>query len=209
MSLFSKVSGLLACSLLVSALGSLLGAGITSGAVQIGLGVAFFLGLFVVFFAAQINEMLGLLTLFVWTFVSGLFMGPVLGHYANVLGAHTIVFAFLGTAGVMAVCAMIGAFSGRDFSGMGRILQLALFGLIIVGIVNIFVGFGHVTNLVYAALGMIVFAGYFIFDFFRLSQAENNNANAIMLTVLLYLDFGNFLLELCQFLVAAASESDD
>ena len=100
----------------------------------------------------------------------------------------------------MAVCGAIGALSGRDFSGLGRVLMIALFALIAVCFVGMFVGLSSGASLVFSIAGMAVFAGFFIYDFFRLSRSANNSFNAITLTMKLYLDYINFLLFLLRFL---------
>lgn len=66
-----------------------------------------------------------------------------------------------------------------------------------------FTGFGHSFNLLYSLAGMVIFAGYFVFDFFRLSRSENNDFNAVMITMNIYLDFVNFWLSLMRFIAEA------
>ncbi len=200
--LFSKVSLLLTASMGISALGTYLGSGITSLAAIIVLAIAFIAGAFIVPFAAKSSKEAGLIALAAWTFISGLFLGPTMNHYVASLGWETVFLAFLGTGGVMAACGAIGALSGRDFSNMGKYLMFALLALIVVGIVNIFVAFSSGVTIIYCLIGMAVFAGFFIFDFFRISKAENTWFNAITATMQIYLDFINFLLYLLRFLEA-------
>lgn len=207
--LFSKVSLLLTGSLGLAAAGSYVGAGIESGAVLIGLLVLFFVGGIGVRFAARSSKQLGLLVLGGWTFITGMMMGPMISHYVGVLGWQEVFLAFVGTAGVMAGCGAIGALSGRDFSNMGKYLFAGLLVMIVVGLVNIFFAFSSGVEILYTLVGMGLFAGFFIFDFFRLSKAENNWVNAIDLTVDIFLDFIIFFEYLLRFLAAIASSSND
>jgi len=142
-----------------------------------------------------------------WTFVSGLLLGPAIAMYVERLGWQTVCLAYVGTGGVMAVCGAIGALSGINFSFLGGILFLALFGLVIFGVIGIFVRMSRQVNIVHSLIGMVVFAGYFIFDFWRLSVSENSWEAAIRLTMSLYLDFINFLLYLLQFLAETQKSS--
>lgn len=192
--LFSKVALLLTGAMGLSAVGSLLGAGITSLAGIIVLAIAFIAGAFFVPFAAKKSPQAGITALAVWTFISGLFIGPTLNFYVHALGGNLVFLCFLGTGGVMAACGAIGALSGRDFSNMGKWLMFALLGLIVVGIFNIFVAFSTGVDIVYCLIGIAIFAGFFIFDFFRLSKAEDNWFNAVTGTMEIYLDFINVLL---------------
>lgn len=211
-SLFSKVSLLLAGTFIISAAGTVAGSGITSGAAIIVLAVAFLLGAFLVPMAAASSTGAGIGALAVWTFISGLFLGPCIHQYVTVLGWQTVFLTYLGTGGVMAACGAIGAFSGLNFSGMGRWLMFALLGLIAVGIAAIFVPFSHTINIVWSLVGMGVFALFFIFDFFMAKTADNSWQSAILVTMQLYLDFINFLLYALKFMAEAAatgSNSDD
>ena len=131
-----RVSLLLSLSFLVSAFGTYVGAGITSGAVMIVLMIAFFAGAFAVPYMARSSKELGLLGLAGWTFISGLFLGPTIHAYVHILGWQTVFLAYLGTGGVMAVCGILGAFSGLNFSRMGWWLTIALLGLILFGLIT-------------------------------------------------------------------------
>ena len=81
-------------------------------------------------------------------------------------------------------------------------IVLGLFGMIIFGVIGIFIRMSRTTNIVYHLLGMLVFSGYFIFDFFRLGHTENTWEKAIQLTMSIYLDFLNFFLHLLQLYAA-------
>lgn len=201
-SLFVKVALLLTMSMVSSAVGSHLGRNIRSGGAMIGLGIAFIGGAIATLFLAHAGPAIGIPALLIWTFVSGLFLGPVLQMYREDLGAATVTGVFAGTGGVMALCGAIGLFSGVDFSGMGSYLMFALFGLIIVGVIGLFIRMSRTTNIIYSLFGMVIFAGYFVFDFFRLGHTENTWEKAIGLTMSLYLDFVNFALHALQFLAA-------
>ena len=204
--LYAKVGALLAVSMIISSLGVYVGRGIRSGGAMIGLGIAFIVGVIFVFIASGGNPIVGVSVLFAWVLISGLFIGPVIQAYSEQLGWQTVFLAFLGTAGAMIVFGGIGIFSGVDFSGMGMYLGAALLGLILFGIVGIFVKMSRQVNIVYALLGLVIFSGYFIFDFFRLSKSENTWQAAIMLTTQIYLDFLNFMLKLLELLAALSDK---
>lgn len=201
-SIFVKVAMLLSMSMLLGAAGTWVGRNVRSLGACIGLGVVFLLGTIGVFFAAAASPGVGIAALAAWTFVSGLFIGPVVGQFSDEFGWKTVGGIFASTAGAMAICGMIGLFSGIDFSGMGTYLMIALFGLIIAGVIGIFVRMSRTTNIIYHLLGMLIFSGYFIFDFFRLGHTENTWEKAIQLTMSIYLDFLNFFLHLLQLYAA-------
>lgn len=206
--LFSKVSLLLSLSFIISAVGTFMGAGITSMAAIIVLAILFLVGAFVVPLAARSSTTAGITALSAWTFISGLFLGPTIHHYVHILGWQTVFLTYLGTGGIMAACGAIGALSGLNFSSLGRWLLFALLGLILVGIVGIFIPMSHTVNLLYAGIGMVVFALFFIFDFFMAKDTENTWEGAIFVTMNLYLDFINFLSYALRFLAELAGSKD-
>lgn len=140
----------------------------------------------------------------VWTFMSGLVTGPAVAEYAVQLGQNTVFGAFLGTSAVMAICGGIGMLSGINFSRLSGILGIALWGLIIVSLVGCFVAFSSTFNIAYCLVGLAVFTGYFLVDFWRVKAlgdaGENDWPTAIILSMSLYLDFLNFFLYLLRLL---------
>lgn len=205
--LFSKVALLLTGSLALGAAGTYVGRDITGLVPIIGLAVAFIVGMIITMVVARANTGAGILCLAGWTFVSGLFLGPCINQYVKELGMETVFLVYLGTGGVMAICGLIGAFSGKDWGGMERFLMIGLFGLIIAGFVNIFFSFSSGVNIVYSLIGMAIFAGFFIVDFWRVAKGEDNWTNAIDLTIAIYLDYVNFLLYALKFIAEVMAKS--
>ena len=86
----------------------------------------------------------------------------------------------------------------RDLSALARILFWALIGLIVFGIVTIFV---QIPNgaVIYAVLGLVIFAGLTAFDFQRLRRGQDIRT-APLLAASIFLDILNvFLLLLSLF----------
>jgi FtsH-binding integral membrane protein len=86
----------------------------------------------------------------------------------------------------------------RDLSALARILFWALIGLILFGIVAIFVAIPNAA-LIYAVLGLVIFAGLTAFDFQRLRRSQDIRT-APLLAASIFLDILNvFLLLLSLF----------
>lgn len=185
---FLLLSGCLSCG----ALGAYVGRNIRSLRIMVGLAIAFLLGVFVVFSAAHASALLGVLALAGWTFISGLFSGPSLQYYKERLGWETVARVFLGSAAVMAGLGAFGALSGIDFSWMGGILFFLLSILLLVSLVSLFIRLGRKAAIADSIAGLIVFSGYFIYDFFRVTRVENTWEHAVQATMSIYLDFINF-----------------
>jgi len=96
------------------------------------------------------------------------------------------------TALVIAALGAVGYGTRRDLSGVARISSWALVGLIVFGIVAILV---HIPNgaLVYAVIGLVVFAGLTVVDFQRLRVARDLDS-APVLAASIFLDALNVFL---------------
>ena len=117
---------------------------------------------------------------------------------------ESVTNVFLITAGTFAAMAFFGYFTKTDLSSIGRILFMALIGLIIATIVNIFVkssGFGMILNY----LGVLIFVGLTAWDTQKIKQMaaetvgeENVSKVATIGALELYLDFINLFLYLLR-----------
>ena len=86
----------------------------------------------------------------------------------------------------------------RDLSKIARVAFFALLGLIGFGIVLMFVSIPG-GDVIYAVLGLVIFAGYTMYDFQRLRRADQIQA-APLLAASIFLDvFNVFLLLLSLF----------
>lgn len=137
-----------------------------------------------------------------YSFVSGLTLSVVvIGFTAGSLAA-----TFISTAGMFGAMAAYGYFTGRDLSKLGSILLMALFGLIIASLVNLFTGNGMV-NAVISAIGIVVFAGLTAYDIQKIkdhiataADDKSRERAAIYGALTLYLDFINIFLKLLNFM---------
>lgn len=189
----AKAAPLLTAGLLISGLGTWLGAGITSVPAMIALFVAFFAGCFIVPWQARVGRTNGIIAVSVWMFLAGLFFGPSIHQYLNWIGPEVVLQCYLGTAAVTVGTWLVATLSKYDFGKLGGVLMLALFGLILTGIIGWFVTMSGVVNTIYSLVGMIVFVGFFLFDFSRAKKLDDTWTNAIDLTMSLFLNFYNFL----------------
>ena len=120
----------------------------------------------------------------------------------------SIVSTFFITAGTFGAMAVVGSFLKKDLSFIGRFALMALIGLIIAGVVNIFMrseGFSFIISIV----GVLVFTALTAYDAQKMKNliAENGyeiNENTQKLALIgaleLYLDFVNLFLYLLRLL---------
>ena len=80
----------------------------------------------------------------------------------------------------------------RDLSGLARLCFWALVGLIVLGIVLIFVNIPY-GSLIYSVLGLVIFAGLTMYDFQRLRRSSDLDS-APLLAASIFLDALNVFL---------------
>ena len=118
----------------------------------------------------------------------------------------SIASVFFITAGTFAAMSLVGYFTKKDLSGLGRILFMALIGLVIATLVNVFLlkdaGFGLIVSYV----GVLIFVGLTAYDTQKIKnmlvEADDVSAEAqkiaLMGALALYLDFINLFLYLLR-----------
>jgi hypothetical protein len=101
--------------------------------------------------------------------LNGLLVAPILLRYTQT----SVAAAFGVTAGTFAVMSLYGFVTKRDLSALGSILIMALVGLIIASIVNIFVASTMLYWIVTYA-GILIFVGFLAFAPRLMAWVESN-----------------------------------
>lgn len=113
----------------------------------------------------------------------------------------SIASVFFITAGAFAGLSLVGLFTKRDLSAIGRFAIFALIGLLIAMLVNMFVASAGL-NLAIAAIGVLVFAALTAYDTQKLKElfasGEVEGNLPLVGALVLYLDFINMFLFLLQ-----------
>jgi FtsH-binding integral membrane protein len=188
--LFSQTMGYVALTAGLFALGAWAGRNLT-GAVGIVAFLAALATLFGMRFAARRSIPLTIGLLAAFGLLIGLAVAPTVAYYGSMDpralweagGATALFIAGFGAAGYA---------TRRDLSAIARVSFWALLALIVAGIVLIFV---HIpgADLVYSVLGLVIFAGFTMFDFQRL-RTNTDNATAPLLAASIFLDVLNVFL---------------
>ena len=192
--LFSQTMAYVALTAALFALGAWLGRNLT-GAVGIIAFIAAFACLIGMRFAARSSLQLTVGLLCAFGLLVGLAVAPTVAYYGSMDpqalwqagGATALFIAGFGAAGYA---------TRRDLSALARVLFWALVALIVFGIVLIFVNIPG-GALVYSVLGLVIFAGFTMFDFQRL-RTSTDIASAPFLAASIFLDILNVFLFFLQ-----------
>ena len=201
---------LLALSLVPTVLGAWLGVatGITAS-LGGGLGLVVFLaGAFGFMFAIEKtkNSTAGVPVLLGFTFFMGLMLSRMIAMVLGFKnGSELVMTAFAGTAGVFFVMASLASTIKRDLSGIGKWLFVGAIGLMIGGIVNVFVG-STAGMMVLSTLAIVIFSAYMLFDLKQI--VDGGETNYISATLALYQDIFNEFQSLLALLGIMGGERD-
>jgi hypothetical protein len=163
-------------------------------AVEIGL---------VIYLSARIDKLsTGMATtlFYVYSALNGVALTPIFLVYTGT----SIAMTFAITAGTFGAMTVFGYVTRQDLSKFGSILLMALFGLIICLVVNMFWG-NSMFDLIISAVGVFIFVGLTAWDTQAIKRmcAESDPSMvgkvATMGALSLYLDFINLFIYLLRF----------
>jgi len=148
----------------------------------------------------RISSPVALVLFFLFALINGLALAPIFLVYTGASIAKT----FFITAGTFAAMSVYGYFTSQDLSRFGSILVMALFGLIICSVVNIFFR-SSTFDWILSAAGVLIFIGLTAWDTQQIKTMAQQmpEAGVSRLSTIgaltLYLDFINLFLYLLRF----------
>lgn len=149
----------------------------------------------------RLSLTVGTLLFVIYSALNGLTLAPILMIYTGA----SVAKVFFITAGTFAAMAFFGYTTKKDLSSIGRLLFMALIGLIIATVVNLFMKSSGL-EMVLSYLGVAIFVGLTAWDTQKikmmLSQCAEPTEEAQKLALLgslsLYLDFVNLFIYLLR-----------
>lgn len=134
-------------------------------------------------------------------------MGISLSFIFLVYNIGSIITIFGASAGLFGLMALLGYTTKTDLTKLGSLLMMALFGVIIASVINMFIGsdsMGYITS----CIVVVIFTGLTAYDMQKIKEigmqvSANGNAEAtskVSLTaaLTLYLDFINIFIALLR-----------
>ncbi|MCA1030893.1 Bax inhibitor-1/YccA family protein [Bacillus timonensis] len=154
--------------------------------------------LLVMVFARRAKKV-GYSLMFAFMFISGITMYATLSYYVSTIGASEVLKAF-GIALVSFIGIAIYAVKTKeDFSFLGGFLTLGLFVLIGFLLVGMFIPFSSGLNMGIAAAGILIFVGFTLYDFNRLSKYGFSEEEIPFIVISIYLNFINLFISILRF----------
>jgi modulator of FtsH protease len=187
---FGQTMFLVAVTAGFTAIGAYIGRDLSMGAALLFYLAGFGVVLGLSFARKAQNGALGMSLLFALGLLLGLGVGPTIASYVS--NDAAVVWQAAGLTGLfIAGFGAAGWATKRDLASLARIAFFALLGLIVVGIVAIFVTI-PAFNLVWSIVGLAIFSVFTMYDFQRLRRA--GEGDVIMIAVSIFLDVFNVFL---------------
>ncbi len=149
---------------------------------------------------SKLTSPVAALLFYIFAIVNGLALAPIFVIYTGTSIAKT----FFITAGTFGAMSVYGYFTSKDLSKMGSFLFMALIGLVICTIVNLFMK-SDTMGWIISGAGVLIFIGLTAWDtqqIKRMAMASPEFSDGRLATLgalSLYLDFINLFLYLLRF----------
>ena len=133
--------------------------------------------------------------------------GASLSYIFLIYSMGSIATTFLVSAGTFGVMAIVGYTTSTDLTKLGSLLYMALIGLVIAMVVNMFLG-SSTMDYVISGIGVLLFTGLTAYDTQKMKhigmtvdgESEGGKKQVVMGALSLYLDFINLFLFMLRFL---------
>ncbi|HEY3335930.1 MAG TPA: Bax inhibitor-1/YccA family protein [Candidatus Limnocylindrales bacterium] len=141
---------------------------------------------------------------FVYAATMGLTIGVIVWAYLQTPGGGTAVAsAFLSASAMFAGAAVYGAVTKRELAKVGGLLFMALIGLVVASIVNLFLH-SSAMGWVISIVGVLIFVGLTAWDVQRITRGDyaaftqSKEKASVLAALHLYLNFVNLFLFLLR-----------
>jgi modulator of FtsH protease len=204
----STVYALVALAMAVTAAGVFVGGTFALPILSSGwISILFILELGVVWTAGWWvrSSPLNILLFFAFPFLSGLTVTPLLlsvvTGYVN--GVAILANAAIATALMTVAAAVFGRTTSMNLSSIGSLLFFSVIGLIVAGVLQIFIpGLrGGAFELIVSGVGVVTFALFIAYDMNRIGRLSAQGYSPFLLALSLYLDIFNLFLYVLRFML--------
>lgn len=156
---------------------------------------------FVASSSARKNSPAALPIFLTYSALNGFTLSFIIAQYTGA----TVLSAFLSSALLFFVIALIGRVTNKDLSGMRKALMAALIGIVLASLVNIFLGSSGMSFMI-SIISVVIFSGLIAYDNQMIKNVYYQTGGrvqdgwAISMALSLYLDFINLFLNLLRIL---------
>jgi len=157
------------------------------------------IGLIIAIMFLRKSTAIGYSLMYVFMIVSGATLQFSLSYYIASMGTSVVIQTVAVAVLVYAGLAIYATYSKEDFRFLGGFLFASLIGLIVIGLMQFIFPFGGMMETIYAGFGLLIFIGYTLYDFSRMSKEGFEDKDIPLMIVNIYLDLVNIILFALRF----------
>ncbi|MGO4184156.1 Bax inhibitor-1 family protein [Paenibacillus sp. TAF43_2] len=157
------------------------------------------IGLIIAIMFLRKSTAIGYSLMYVFMIVSGATLQFSLSYYIASMGTSIVIQTVAVAVLVYAGLAIYATYSKEDFRFLGGFLFASLIGLIVIGLMQFIFPFGGMMETIYAGFGLLIFIGYTLYDFSRMSKEGFEDKDIPLMIVNIYLDLVNIILFALRF----------
>lgn len=155
---------------------------------------------------ANRNSSIGVVLLFVYTFLLGFLLGPILQHAMNLSNGAQLVGLAAGSTGlIFLTMAAIGATTKKDFSYMGKFLSIGIMVAFIAIIANLFFKL-PAFSLAISSIFVFISSAYIMYEVNQI--VRGGETNYVMATLSLFISIYNIFSSLLHILMSFGGSND-
>ncbi|KRE25178.1 Bax inhibitor-1/YccA family protein [Paenibacillus sp. Soil522] len=157
------------------------------------------IGLIIAIIFLRKSKAVGYSLMYAFMIVSGAVLQFSLSYYIASMGTSIVIQTVAVAVIVYAGLAIYATYTKEDFRFLGGFLFASLIGLVVLGLMQFFFPFGGMMETLYAGFGLLVFIGYTLYDFNRMSKEGFDESEIPMMVVNIYLDLVNMIIYALRF----------
>ena len=147
----------------------------------------------------KLSYMSGVVLYLLYCFTSGLTLSSI----CYVYDLTSVFYTFMATAIMFGLMALYGHKTNKDLTKLGTILLFALIPILLVSIINIFIG-NEVIGIIVSVIIILIFCGVTAYDIQKIKKLYELGYDEKKLGIIgaldLYLDFINIFLQLIKYI---------
>ena len=147
----------------------------------------------------KLSYMSGIVLYLLYCFTSGLTLSSI----CYVYDLTSVFYTFMATAIMFGLMALYGSKTNKDLTKLGTILLFALIPILLVSIINIFIG-NEVIEIIVSVIIILIFCGVTAYDIQKIKKLYELGYDEKKLGIIgaldLYLDFINIFLQLIKYI---------
>ena len=150
------------------------------------------------FHAVRHNNTLSLIALFVFTFVMGAWLAPMISMFVHTGRGNIVGNAFLSTAVLFGALSLFAINSKKDYSSWGKPLLITFMIVFVMSLVNYFFFHSPIIGIIISAGVLLLFSLFTIYDTQNIANGAYDSP--VDAAVSLFLDFFNMFVSMLQLL---------